>query len=89
MAPLEPRMGPLKLKIRPCEHGSDPPEPVNRLLSLTSDSERLQYLIVRIENGPQGSGRGGGEISSVLAATLERSDQGSHVRFARMVWWGD
>ena len=83
-------MGPLRLKIRPCKPGIDPPEPVNRLLSLNINSERLQYLIVRIENGPQN--QGGGEISplsSALAATLETSEQGSHVCVARVVRWCD
>ena len=49
---------PLRLKIDPCRPDTGPPEHVNCLFSLNIDSERFQYLIVRIENGPPGSERG-------------------------------
>ena len=58
MGPLEPRLGPQMHKIGRCSPGVDPPNRVNRLFLLNVDSGRLQYLIVRIENGPPGSERG-------------------------------
>ena len=59
MGTFEPGIGPVRLKIDPCRPHEDPPEHVNCLFSLNFDSERLQYIIVRIEKGPLGSERGG------------------------------
>ena len=64
MGSLEPGMVPLGPKIGSCRPGIDALEPVNCLLSLDVDSDRLQYLIARIENGPPGSERG--EMSPFL-----------------------
>ena len=60
MGPFEPGIGPVRLKTDPCRSDGGPPEHVNCLFSLNFDSERLQYIIVQIENGPLGEG---GEIS--------------------------
>ena len=48
-------MAPLRLKIGPCRPVMDPPNYANCLFSLNFDSERMQYLIVRMANGPPGS----------------------------------
>ena len=56
--PFEPVIGPVRLKIDPRRPDESPPEHVNCLFSLNFDSERVQYIIVRIENGPLGSERG-------------------------------
>ena len=58
LGPLQPRMGPLRLWIEPCRPDMGPPKRVNCLFSLNFDSERSQYLVVRIENGPPESERG-------------------------------
>ena len=57
MGPFEPGIGPVRLKTDPCRSDEGPPEHVNCLFSLNFDSERLQYIIVRLENGPLGSER--------------------------------
>ena len=56
MGPFEPGIGPVRLKTDPCRSDGGPPEHVNCLFSLNFDSERLQYIIVQIENGPLGEG---------------------------------
>ena len=58
MGPFEPGIGPMRLKVDACGPDEGPPEHVNCLFSLNFDSERLQYIIVWIKNGPQGSERG-------------------------------
>ena len=58
MGPVVSGVALLGPKIGPCRPDIDPPEPVNDLLSLDVDSERLQYLIVPIENVLPGSERG-------------------------------
>ena len=56
--PFEPRMGPLRLKFVPWIPEMGLPNALNCLFSFNFDSERLQYLRVRNENGPPGSERG-------------------------------
>ena len=58
LGPLEPRMGPMGLEIVTCRPDMGLPKHVNCLFSLNFDSERSQYLMVRIENGPLGLERG-------------------------------
>ena len=58
MGPFQPGIGPVRLKVDACGPDEGPPECVNCLFSLNFDSERLQYIIVRIKNGPLGSERG-------------------------------
>ena len=48
---LEPGMGPLRPKIGSCSPGMDPPNHVNSSFSWNIDSEMLQHLIGRIEDG--------------------------------------
>ena len=52
MGPLEPVMGPLMFKFDPCRPGMGHSNHVNCLFSLNPEIERLQCLVVRIENGP-------------------------------------
>ena len=54
MGPLHPGMGPLRPKICPYRPDVDVPKHANYLFSLNVDSDRLQYLILRTENGPTG-----------------------------------
>ena len=71
MGPFEPGMGPLRLKIDPCGTGEGPSEHVNCLFYLYFNSERLQYLIVRIEMRPLDRRRGEmSPLSAPLAAPL-------------------
>ena len=58
LGPPEPQTGPLRTKIDPCRPDMGPPKLVHCLFSLNSDSERLWYLIVSIENGTSGSESG-------------------------------
>ena len=51
--PLEHGIGPLSPKIRTCQPSMDPPKHVTCLFSSNVVSDRLQYLIIRIENEPQ------------------------------------
>ena len=57
VGPFEPGISPLMLKTDPRRPDEGPPEHVNYLFSLNFDDERLQLIIVRIENGPLGSER--------------------------------
>ena len=52
MGPLKPGMGPLGPKIGSRRHGINPQEHINCLLLFDVGSERLQYSIVQIPNGP-------------------------------------
>ena len=52
LGPLDPRIGPLRLKNDPWRPDMGPLRHVNGLFSLNFDIEKLQYSIVRIENGP-------------------------------------
>ena len=55
---FEPGIDPVRLKIGPCRPDEGHPEQVNCLFSLNFDSKMLQYIKVRIKNGPLGSERG-------------------------------
>ena len=75
MGPFQPGIGPVRLKVDACGPDEGPPERVNCLFSLNFDSERLQYIIVRIKNGPLGSERGVKflHLSPPLAVLLKES----------------
>ena len=48
MGPFEPGIGHVRLTVDACGPDEGPPEHVNCLIPLNSDSERLQYITVRI-----------------------------------------